>query len=64
MLIASAFWIFNKMQKQKGKANELGIGVMNIQEVNEQKPTKNGNKDVFRGRNLASWAGLRCLKDK
>lgn len=52
------------MQKQKGKANELGIGVMNIQEVNEQKPTKNGNKDVFRGRNLASWAGLRCLKDK
>lgn len=40
MLIASAFWIFNKMQKQKEKANELGIGVMNIQEVNEQKPTK------------------------
>lgn len=38
MLIASAFWIFNKMQKQKGKANEHCINVMNIQEVNEQKP--------------------------
>lgn len=31
------------MQKQKGKVNELCINVMNIQEVNEQKP-ENGTE--------------------